>query len=75
MIEIQRQIERQREGDLCDEGCLYSIAKASDWANLGTMEAVNLIKEAADRGVMTKGWFLLLRCQIDALDFEKESDL
>jgi hypothetical protein len=39
------------------------------------LEAMSLLKEAADRGIMTNGWFLLLRCQIDALDFEKESDL
>ena len=75
MIEIQRQIKMQQEGEMCDEGCLYSIAKASENANLDTMEAVNLIKEAADSGIMTNGWFLLLRCQIDALEFQKASDL
>jgi len=75
MIEIQRQIKMQQEGESCDEWCLYSIAKASENANLDTMEAVNLIKEAADSGIMTNGWFLLLRCQIDALDFQKENDL
>ena len=74
-LEIARQIEMEQNSIWCDEGCVFSIEKAADHAGMRPLEALSLLKEAADRGIMTNGWFLLLRCQIDALDFEKESDL
>jgi hypothetical protein len=60
-FEIWRQIEMMQQGMDEDEGCLFFIERAAHDIGWPPFEIMHLLKDAAERGVMTKEWLKKLR--------------
>ena len=70
-FEIGRQVELLKSGEQCDEGFSFLIEQAGYHAGLRQYAAMNLLKEAADAGLLTRGWFLKLQCEVDISNIKK----
>jgi len=72
--EVKRQIQLSYHEIDHDEGVLFWIEKASQEAGWPPFEAMHLLKEAAELGIMTSEWLADLSKQVVATRKQKASN-
>ena len=63
-FEIARQLQLTQQEPGCDEGVLFFVERAAHEAGWPPLEAMHLLKNAAESGIMTDKWLSELRKQV-----------
>lgn len=66
------QLIQQESG--CDEGVLFFIERAAHQAGWPPLEAMHLLKDAAEAGIMTDEWLSKLRTQVVFAEVENKAN-
>ena len=63
-FEIERQVQLTQQQTECDEGVLFFVERAAHDAGWPPLEAMHLLKDAAEIGIITDEWLTSLRKQV-----------
>ena len=72
--EIKRQIQMNQYGIDHDRGVLFEVEKAASDAGLPQFEALHILKDAAELGIMTEKWLSDLSKQVSEIAQQRTSD-
>lgn len=70
--EVKRQIQLSQQDIDHDEGVLFWVEKAAEEAGWPPFEAMHLLKDAAEAGIMTDKWLSELRKQVVFAEVKNE---
>lgn len=73
-FEIERQLQLTHCESGCDEGVLFFVERAAHEAGWPPLEAMHLLKDAAEAGIITDKWLSELRKQIVSAEVDKRAN-
>ena len=73
--EIKRQIQMNQHEINHDRGVLFEVEKAASDAGFPPVEALHILKDAAELGIMTEKWLSDLSKQVAEIAQQRTSDL
>lgn len=71
-FEIERQVQLIQQEAGCDEGVLFFVERAAHEAGWPPLEAMHLLKDAAEAGIITDEWLSKLRTQVVFADMKRK---
>lgn len=71
-FEIERQVQLIQQEAECDEGVLFFVERAAHEAGWPPLEAMHLLKDAAEAGIITDEWLSKLRTQVVFADMKRK---
>ena len=73
-FEIARQLQLTQQELGCDEGVLFFVERAAHEAGWPPLEAMHLLKNAAESGIMTDKWLSELRKQVVFAELDNKAN-
>lgn len=73
-FEIERQLQLNQQESGCDEGVIFFIERAAYESGWPPLEAMHLLKDAAEVGIITADWLTDLSKQVSSIQKHKSSN-